>query len=65
MYKFKVITVAKGRLLVKKRKIDNKKKLVNKRKKKAKILILEPETPNNSKNKYSKWDKAREQQEDL
>jgi len=45
--------------------MDNKKKLANKRKKKAKILTLEPKTPNNSEDKYSKWDKARKQQEDL
>ena len=46
--------MAKGRLLAKKRKIDNIKKLVNKCKKKAKTLILEPKTPNNSKDEYSK-----------
>ena len=45
--------MVKGRLLAKKRKIDNKKKLVNKHKKKAKTLILEPKTPNNFKDKYS------------
>ena len=56
-----MITVAKGRLLAKKRKIDNEKKLANKRKKKAKTLILEPEISNNSGDEYSEWDEAREQ----
>jgi len=49
-----VITVAKGRSLAKKRKIDDKKKLANKRKKKAKVPTPEPKTPNNSKDEYSK-----------
>ena len=40
----------------------NKKKLINKRKKQIKILILEPKTSNNFKDKYSKQDKARKQQ---
>ena len=39
--------------------------LANKRKKRAKILIPEPDTPSDSRDEYSKWDKAREQQEDL
>ena len=63
--KFRVITVAKGRSPAKKRKIDNKKKLANKSKKKAKTPTPEPETSNNSKDEYSEWDEAREQQEDL
>ena len=46
--------MAKGRLLAKKRNIYSKKKLINKRKKKAKILILEPKTSNDSRDKYSK-----------
>jgi len=58
---FSAIIVAKCRLLVKKRKIGNKKKVANKCKKKVKTLILEPKTPNNFRNKYSKWDKVRKQ----
>ena len=46
--------VIEGRLLAKKRKVANKKKLINKRKKLAKILIPEPKTPSNSKDKYNK-----------
>jgi hypothetical protein len=60
-----VITVAEGCSLAKKRKIANKKKVVKKRKKHAKTPIPEPETPNNSIDECSKWDKARKQQEDL
>ena len=63
--KFRVVIVIEGRSLAKKRKKANKKKLANKRKKQAKILIPEPKTPNNSRDEYSKQDKAREQQEDL
>jgi hypothetical protein len=63
--KFGVITVAEGRSLAKKRKVADEKKLANKRKKRAKTSTLEPKTPNNSEDKYSKWDEAREQQEDL
>jgi hypothetical protein len=60
-----VIIVVERRLQAKKRKVADKKKLANKRKERAKILILEPKAPNNSEDEYSKWDKAREQQEDL
>jgi len=60
-----VIIVAEGCLLAKKRKIADKKKVINKRKKQAKILTLEPKTPNNSEDEYSEWDEAHEQQEDL
>ena len=63
--KFGVITVADGRSLAKKRKIANEKKLANKRKKRAKTLTPEPETPSDSRDEYSEWDEAREQQEDL
>ena len=55
--KFRVIIVTKGRLLAKNKKKDNKKK--------AKKLILEPKTSNNSRDKYSKYNKARKRQEDL
>ena len=60
-----MIIVTEGRSLAKKRKIADKKKVINKRKEQAKTPTPEPETPNNSKDKYSKWDKAHEQQEDL
>ncbi len=43
----------------------DEKKLANKRKKQAKTPTPEPETPNNSRDEYSEWDEAREQQEDL
>ena len=48
-----MIIVAESRSLAKKRKIADEKKVINKRKKQAKILTLEPKTPNNFKNKYS------------
>ena len=51
--KFRVVIVVKGHSLAKKRKKADEKKLVNKCKKQAKTLILEPETPNNSKDEYS------------
>ena len=54
---FGVIIIIKGCLLVKKWKINNKEKV--------KTLILKPKIFNNSKNKYSKWDKARKQEKDL
>ena len=60
-----MITVAEGRSLAKKRKIADEKKVTKKRKKHTKIPTPEPETPNNSIDKCSEWDKAREQQEDL
>jgi len=60
-----VITVAEGCSLAKKRKIADEKKVINKRKKRAKIPTPEPKTPNDSKDKYSEWDEAYEQQEDL
>ena len=60
-----MITVVEGHVLAKKRKIADKKKVVKKRKKQVKILILEPETPNDSKDKYSEWDEVYKQQEDL
>ncbi len=60
-----MIIVAESCLLAKKRKIANKKKVINKRKKQAKTPTLEPETPNDSKDEYSEWDEAHEQQEDL
>ena len=63
--KFRVITVTEGRSLAKKRKIADERKLANKRKKQAKTPTPEPETPNDSRDEYSEWDKAREQQEDL
>ena len=63
--KFGVVIVAKGRSLAKKRKKADKKKLANKRKKQAKTPTPEPETPNDSRDEYSEWDEAREQQEDL
>ena len=44
--------MAKGRLLAKKRKIDNNKKAYNKPKKKAKTLVLKPKTFNNFRDKY-------------
>ena len=45
--------------------MDNKKTLINTRKKKAKILIIKLKTFNNSKNEYSKYNKAYKQQKDL
>ena len=63
--KFGVVIVAEGRSLAKKRKKADEKKLANKRKKQAKTPTPEPETPNDSRDEYSEWDEAREQQEDL
>ena len=60
-----MIIVAESCLLAKKRKIADEKKVTNKRKKQAKTPTPEPKTPNDSKDKYSEWDKAHEQQEDL
>jgi len=60
-----VITVVKGRLLAKKRKIVDKKKVTKKCKKYAKTPTPQPETPNDSIDKCSEWDEARKQQEDL
>ena len=45
-------------ILAKKRKIDSKKKFINKCKKKAKTPIPKPKMPSNFKNKYSEWDKT-------
>ena len=51
--------------MAKKRKVADKKKVTNKCKKQARTSTPEPETPNNSKDEYSEWDKMCEQQEDL